>query len=192
MSSNQYKNFPPKAIDLLAHMMNMTLNKAEELSRRNQLATETPKRDESSEIIDNNKTSFESGSSSSLKPVLLRTNSSLNEIRPVVTYGSSVEVLSEDITSAKKSRIDYKPIKIQLPKECPNATFSYMMKVRKNAKDIYVPAKIAVTQLQEAGIDISFHLDTQLYPEIPPLHFRIFCPNYGPKQVWLNGKECIH
>uniref|UniRef100_A0A8R1TXV0 Uncharacterized protein n=1 Tax=Onchocerca volvulus TaxID=6282 RepID=A0A8R1TXV0_ONCVO len=169
MSSNQHRSFSPEAINLLAHMMNVTLNKAEELSRRNQLATENP-RDESSKMIDNKESP---------------------ERKPVAAYGNGVDVFSKAVTTGEKGRIDYEPIKIQIPKECPSATFSYMMKACKDNKDIYVPAKIAVTQ-REVGIDISFHLDTQIHPEFPPLYFRIFCPNYEPKQVWINGKKCIY
>ncbi|OZC09820.1 hypothetical protein X798_03223 [Onchocerca flexuosa] len=189
MSTNRHKNFSPEAINLLANMINMTLNKAEELSRRNQLATENS-RDESSKIIDN-KELPEHGSLSFLKPILIRTDSSIDETQPVAAYGNSMDVFSEAVTSGEKGRTVYEPIKIQIPKECPSATFSYMMKAFKDNKDIYVPAKIAVTQ-READIDISFHLDTQIHPEFPPLYIRIFCPNYEPKQVWINGKKCIY
>uniref|UniRef100_A0A1I8F106 Uncharacterized protein n=1 Tax=Wuchereria bancrofti TaxID=6293 RepID=A0A1I8F106_WUCBA len=61
MSSNQHKSFSPETFSLLAHMMNMTLNKAEQLSQRNQLPTENPRSYESSEMKDKNEVSSESG-----------------------------------------------------------------------------------------------------------------------------------
>ncbi|VBB31044.1 unnamed protein product [Acanthocheilonema viteae] len=190
MSSKQYKNFSPQAVDLLIHVINMTLNKAEQLSRRNQLPTENPKTYESFEVMDANKSLSENASV--LKSKFPRINSSVNEAQPVVEHSVGVDVLSTDITAGGEDRICYEPIKVEILKECPSATFTYMMRARKNAKDIYIPTKIVVTHLHQPGIDISFHMDTKLYPELPSLHLHIFCPNYVPKQVWINGKEYIH
>ncbi|CAG9532951.1 unnamed protein product [Cercopithifilaria johnstoni] len=190
MSSNQHESFSLGAVNLLTYIMNMTLNKAEELSRRNQLPTENPKAYESFEVISDSKTSSESASV--LKSKLPRTNSSVSGAQPTVAHAVDVDILSTDITVGREGKICYQPIKIEVLKECPRATFSYMMKARKDSKDIYIPAKIFVTHLHQAGVDINFYMDTKLYPELPSLHLRIFCPNYEPKQVWINGKECIH
>ncbi|EFO26506.1 hypothetical protein LOAG_01976 [Loa loa] len=215
MSNNQHKNFSPEAVSLLAHMMNMTLNKAEQLSQYNQLPIEKPKIYESSEMKDINKAPSENASSSVPRINSLVCGTQVNTIDfasylngdldfvltlpifgpkvsehqrepPAAELGVDGDVLSASIMTGPKNR------KIQIPKECPSATFNYMMKARKDNKDIFIPAKIVVTQLRKAGIDISFYLETQLHPELPPLYLRIFCPNYEPKQVWINGKECIH
>uniref|UniRef100_A0AAF5PTY5 Uncharacterized protein n=1 Tax=Wuchereria bancrofti TaxID=6293 RepID=A0AAF5PTY5_WUCBA len=187
MSSNQHKSFSPETFSLLAHMMNMTLNKAEQLSQRNQLPTENPRSYESSEMKDKNEVSSENASL-----LVPRINSLRGEAQPIASHDAAVDLFSADIATGQKDRIYCKPITIEISNECPSATFNYMMKARKDARDIQVPAKIAITQLREAGIYINFQLDTDLYPELPPLYIRIFCPNYVPKQVWINGKECIH
>ncbi|VIO98434.1 Uncharacterized protein BM_BM9970 [Brugia malayi] len=187
MSSNQHKNFSAETFSLLAHMMNMTLNKAEQLSQRNQLPTENPRSYESSEMKDKNEVSSENASLS-----VPRINSSRGEAQPIASHDAAVDLFSADIATGQKYRTYCKPITIEISNECPSATFNYMMKARKDARDIQVPAKISVTQLREAGIYINFQLDTHLHPELPPLYICIFCPNYVPKQVWINGKECIH
>uniref|UniRef100_A0A0R3RSU6 Transposase_23 domain-containing protein n=1 Tax=Elaeophora elaphi TaxID=1147741 RepID=A0A0R3RSU6_9BILA len=192
MSSNQHKNFLPETVNLLIYMMNIILDKAEQLSRRNQLPTENPGKYKSFEVTDNKKASSEKALSSVLKSKFTRTDLPVNEAQPTAVHAIGVDVLSTDITSAEKERICYEPIKIEIPKKCPSATFSYMMKARKDAENIHIPAKIVVTQLREAGVDIIFHMDTQEHPELPSLNLCIHCPNYKPKQVWINGNECIH
>ncbi|VDK78237.1 unnamed protein product [Litomosoides sigmodontis] len=167
----------------------MTLNKAEQLSRCNQLPAEKPKSNRNFGVLDDNKASSEN--ESVLKSKHPGKNSSVNEAQPPVGHAVGVDLLSTDITAERTGGIFHEPIKIAILKECPSATFSYMMKVRKVAEDIYVPAKIVVTHLHQAGVDISFHMDTKLHPELPSLYLRIFCPNFKPKQVWINGKEYI-
>ncbi|KAK6108308.1 hypothetical protein QQG55_31640 [Brugia pahangi] len=171
MSSNQHKNFSAETFSLLAHMMNMTLNKAEQLSQRNQLPTENLRSYESSEMKDKNEVSSENASLS-----VPRINTSRGEAQPIASHDAAVDLFSTDIATGQKYRTYCKPITIEISNECPSATFNYMMKARKDARDIQVPAK----------------LDTHLHPELPPLYICIFCPNYVPKQVWINGKECIH
>uniref|UniRef100_A0A915PNB6 Uncharacterized protein n=1 Tax=Setaria digitata TaxID=48799 RepID=A0A915PNB6_9BILA len=118
-----------------------------------------------------------------IKPVRLKTNE--NKSKLAETNNIVVDVHCEDGATESES------VKIEAPKECPSTVFNYMMRARKDNRIIYAPAKIVVTQLRDPGVDICFHVDMQAYSQIPSLHLRIICPNYEPKQAWINGKECM-
>ncbi|KHN73882.1 hypothetical protein Tcan_16777 [Toxocara canis] len=80
----------------------------------------------------------------------------------------------------------------KLPLDFEKKTFEYKIKAWKDGRATLLPTKVIVRRLTEKeGIDVRFAVDTSTIPGVKPFILRAYCPDYDPRRAWINGKLCL-
>ncbi|VDN07973.1 unnamed protein product [Thelazia callipaeda] len=202
---NTEKKFSPDALNLLDHMMNMVLNKAEQLSQQNQLLSENPQTSDSLESMSLQETSSEISNKSSQTSleILSKEYSVPNRSKnPQAIIGNQkketdaannirADMKTENAKKPTKPKSSCECTKNKIPKNIANVEFNFLLNAKHNGKEIGIPVKVVVTELKNAGIEIKFDADTSIYPHLSPLNIHVVCHDYEPSRVWVNGNEYV-
>uniref|UniRef100_A0A183DSY7 Major sperm protein n=1 Tax=Gongylonema pulchrum TaxID=637853 RepID=A0A183DSY7_9BILA len=164
------------------------------LSRYNKLPDKDSRDEEESEVeFEDPPANPSSESDSSLAPI---SNESLSAVK---TNDSSLAAISNDSWLDAKPNIRKvrpPPVKLRMMEPAANKIRVDVLSrgdsvQNKEDQGCHEPI-VTVKQMKKPGMIVSFRVDTKKYPALPPLDLRVFCPNYKPKQVWVNGKECTY